>query len=149
MADLSNLKPPAGAHKKPKRVGRGTGSGHGKTSCRGHKGQGSRSGGNVKPGFEGGQMPLQRRLPKRGFASLFRKEYTVFNLCQLVEKFGAGETVDPESLVSKKLVRKIAKDGLKILSEGELKVSLTVKAHKASKAAVEKIQAAGGTFEQL
>jgi len=147
--NLSNLKPPAGARKKNKRFGRGSSSGQGGTAGRGHKGQRARSGGGTKPGFEGGQMPLQRRLPKRGFYNRFQKEFTVINLSQLIAKFAAGETVDPETLVAKKLVRKIAKDGLKILSDGELNFSLTVKAHKASKRAVEKIQAAGGTFEQL
>jgi large subunit ribosomal protein L15 len=149
MFNLSNLRPPAGAKKKPKRIGRGDGSGHGGTSTRGHKGQGSRAGGKKKPGFEGGQMPLQRRLPKRGFTNIFRKEYTVLHLHQLAKHYRAGETVDPESVVTKRLARKVAKDGLKILSDGELPVALTVKAHKASKQALEKIQAAGGTFEQL
>ena len=149
MFNLSNLRPPAGAVKKPKRIGRGDASGHGGTSTSGHKGQGSRSGGKKKPGFEGGQMPLQRRLPKRGFTNIFRKEYTVLHLHQLAKHFQAGETVDPASIVAKRLIRKVAKDGLKILSDGELKVALTVKAHRASKQALEKIQAAGGTFEQL
>ncbi|MDP8224021.1 MAG: 50S ribosomal protein L15 [Candidatus Lernaella stagnicola] len=149
MADLSNLKPPAGAVTKSKRKGRGQGSGLGKTAGRGSKGQRSRSGGGKGPGFEGGQMPLQRRLPKRGFYNRFAKKYTVLNLQQLFGKFDAGDTVDPITVVEKKLVRKVAKDGLKILSEGDLTVALTVKAHKASAKAVEKIQAAGGTFEQL
>ncbi len=149
MFNLSNLRPPAGAKRKPKRVGRGDSSGHGGTSTRGHKGQGARSGGKKKAGFEGGQMPLQRRLPKRGFTNNFAKEYTVVHLYQLAKHFQAGETVDPQSVVAKQLARKLAKNGLKILSDGELKVALTVKAHKASKQALEKILAAGGTFEQL
>ena len=149
MVNLSNLKPPAGSSKNKKRKGRGPGSGLGKTGGRGHKGQRSRSGSGKGPGFEGGQMPLQRRLPKRGFYSRFRKEFTVFNLRDLVAKYEAGETVDPETIVAKSLVRKVAKDGVKILAEGDLTVALTVKAHKASAKAVEKIQAAGGTFEQL
>lgn len=147
--DLSNLKPPAGAAKKRKRVGRGSSSGLGKTAGRGHKGQRARSGSGKGPGFEGGQMPLQRRLPKRGFYNRFKKEYTILHLFQLADRFEKGETVDPATVVERQLVRKIAKDGLKILSDGELGVSLTIKAHKLSKRAVEKIQAAGGTVEQL
>jgi len=147
--DLSRLKRPDGAVKKPKRIGRGEASGQGKTAGRGHKGQRSRSGGPKGPGFEGGQMPLQRRLPKRGFTNIFKKQYTILHLHQIAEKFAKGETVDPESVVAKKLVRKIAKDGLKILSDGELPHPVTVKAHKCSKRALEKIQAAGGTYEKL
>ncbi len=149
MKDLSNLKPPAGAITKKKRRGRGEASGLGKTSGRGEKGQKARSGGSVRPRFEGGQTPMHRRLPKRGFRNKFAKQYTIVNLYELTEKFAAGETVDPESLLAKKVTGKIAKDGLKVLSDGELTVALTVKAHKASKRAIEKIQAAGGAFVQL
>jgi len=147
--DLSNLKRPEGAGRNKKRRGRGESSGIGGTAGRGHKGQRARSSGNVGIGFEGGQMPMQRRLPKRGFTNIFRKEYTVVNLSQLAECFKAGETVDPKSMVARKVIRKVAAGGLKILSDGDLKVPLTVKAHKCSKRAMEKIQAAGGTFEQL
>ncbi len=147
--DLSNLKPPTGAVKSKKRVGRGASSGSGGTAGKGHKGQRARAGHGKGPGFEGGQMPLQRRLPKRGFYNRFKKEYTVLHLFQLAERFATGETVDPATVVERKLAKKIAKDGLKILSDGELSVSLTVKAHKLTKRAVEKIQAAGGTIEQL
>lgn len=149
MKDLSNLKPPVGAVTKKKRRGRGEASGQGKTGGRGAKGQKARSGGAVRPRFEGGQTPMHRRLPKRGFRNKFGKSYTIVNLYELTDKFVAGETVDPESLLAKNVTRKIAKDGLKVLSDGELSVALTVKAHKASKRAVEKIQAAGGTFVQL
>jgi large subunit ribosomal protein L15 len=147
--NLSNLKPPAGARKTRKRRGRGPGSGQGKTGGRGHKGQRSRSGSGKGAGFEGGQMPLQRRLPKRGFVNNFAKEFTVINLCHLVGKFEAGQTVDPETLVANKVIKRIEKDGVKILSVGDLDIALTVKAHKASARAIEKIQAAGGSFEQL
>ena len=143
--DLSNLKPAIGSTKNRKRIGRGPGSGTGKPSGRGHKGQNSRSGGGVKPGFEGGQMPLQRRLPKRGFASLNKKVYSLVNLQDLTI-FEAGSIVDLEMLTKTGLVGNV-RDGVKILGTGELTTALTVKAHKFSKSASTKIEAAGGTVE--
>jgi large subunit ribosomal protein L15 len=145
--DLSNLKPAIGSTKNRKRIGRGPGSGTGKTSGRGHKGQNSRSGGGVKPGFEGGQMPLQRRLPKRGFFSLNKKFYALVNLQDLTN-FEAGTVVDLELLTKTGLVGAV-KDGVKILGTGELNIALTIKAHKFSKSAVAKIEAAGGTVEVI
>lgn len=139
---LSELKPPKGSRKKRKIVGRGPGSGHGKTSCRGHKGQKARSGGKTPLWFEGGQMPLQRRLPKRGFTNIFKKEYAIVNLDHL-NSFDEGVTITPELLVEKKVVTKI-KDGIKILASGDIKKPITVKASKCSKSAKEKIEAAGG-----
>ena len=144
---LDELKPAAGSSKKSKRVGRGDGSGHGKTSCRGHKGQGARSGGNVQPGFEGGQMPLQRRLPKRGFHNPFRIEMSVVNLGQL-ESFPAGVEVTPESLSQHGLLTGKQRR-VKILGEGTLSKALTVKAHGFSAKAKEKIEAAGGKAELI
>jgi len=144
---LDELKPAAGSSKKRKRVGRGDGSGHGKTSCRGHKGQGARSGGNVQPGFEGGQMPLQRRLPKRGFHNPFRIEMSVVNLGQL-ESFPAGVEVTPESLSQHGLLTGKQRR-VKILGEGSLSKALTVKAHGFSAKAKEKIEAAGGKAELI
>ncbi len=145
--DLSNLKPAIGSTKNRKRIGRGPGSGTGKTSGRGHKGQNSRSGGGVKPGFEGGQMPLQRRLPKRGFASLNKKVYSLVNLQDLAA-FEAGSVVDLEVLTKTGLVGNV-RDGVKILGTGELTTALSVKAHKFSKSATAKIEAAGGTVEVI
>lgn len=145
--DLSNLKPASGSTKNRKRLGRGPGSGAGKTAARGHKGQNARSGGGVKPGFEGGQMPLQRRLPKRGFVSRSRKEYNLIKLHEL-ETFAAGSVVDIEQYGKAGLVSSM-KDGIKILADGDLNKALTVQAHKFSKAAVEKIEAAGGRAEVL
>jgi large subunit ribosomal protein L15 len=145
--DLSNLKPAAGSTKNKKRIGRGAGSGKGKTSGKGHKGQNARSGGGVKPGFEGGQMPLQRRLPKRGFVSVNKKVYALVNLRDL-DTFDAGSVVDLELYGKAGLVDGI-KDGVKILGDGDLTKSLTVQAHKFSKSAVEKIEAAGGKVEVI
>ncbi|MBE9485759.1 MAG: 50S ribosomal protein L15 [Chloroflexi bacterium] len=145
--DLSNLKPVPGSTKNRKRIGRGLGSGSGKTSGKGHKGQNSRSGGGVKPGFEGGQMPLQRRLPKRGFTSLNKKVYALINLRDL-DALEAGSVVGPEIFGKEGLISGV-KDGIKILADGELTKSLTVQAHKFSKTAVEKIEAAGGKAEVL
>jgi large subunit ribosomal protein L15 len=142
---LSDLKPAAGSNKKRKRVGRGDGSGHGKTSCRGHKGQGARSGGGTKPGFEGGQMPLQRRLPKRGFHNPFRIEMAVVNIDQL-EPFPSGSEVTPELLAQHGLVSGKGKR-VKILGDGSLSKPLTVKAHGFSAKAKEKIEASGGKVE--
>jgi len=143
---LNELKPAPGATKKPKRVGCGTGSGHGKTSTRGHKGHKARSGYRVKIGFEGGQMPLTRRLPKRGFFNIFKKEYELVNLERL-SKFAADTVVTPELLKEKGIVK--GKAPLKILSMGELTVPLTVKAHKFSKKAEEKILGAKGKVEKI
>ncbi len=144
---LDELRPAAGSNKKRKRVGRGDGSGHGKTSCRGHKGQGARSGGNVQPGFEGGQMPLQRRLPKRGFHNPFRIEMSVVNLGQL-ELLPAGSEVTPESLNQQGLVTGKNRR-IKILGDGVLSKALTVKAHGFSATAKEKIEAVGGKTELI
>jgi len=144
---LNNLKAAKGANRKNKRVGRGMGSGHGKTATRGYKGQLSRSGTSMRPGFEGGQMPLHRRLPKRGFNNIFRKEYAVVNLEQLAA-FEEGAQVDPQILTDKGIVKSL-KDGLKILGDGEIKHAIKVRAHKFSKSAVEKIEKAGGTIEVI
>lgn len=144
---LHNLEAPKGANKRKKRVGRGPGSGHGKTSTRGHKGQKSRSGYSSMRGFEGGQMPLHRRLPKRGFTNIFKKEWTEINLKMLDLWYEANDTVTPDSLVEKGVVSKLAKDGVVILANGELTKPLTVQAHRFSDKAKEKIQAAGGTVE--
>ena len=143
---LEELQPAPGARKKTKRVGRGPGSGSGKTASKGHKGQKARAGGVKGPGFEGGQMPLQRRLPKRGFHNLFRKEYAVVNLRDLAELSG---TVTPESLVESGLLKKRESKAVKVLGVGDLKSALTVRAHKFSKSASDKIQAAGGKAEVI
>lgn len=145
--ELNSLKPAIGSTRNKKRIGRGTGSGHGKTATKGHKGQKARSGGSIKAGFEGGQMPMQRRLPKRGFTPLMRKEYAVVNIGQL-DIFEAGTSVDMEALLKSGLVGK-ALDGIKILATGDLTKPLSVKAHKFSAAAKEKIVAAGGTIEEI
>lgn len=134
------------AKKRKKIVGRGPSSGHGKTSTRGHKGQKSRSGGGKRPGFEGGQMPLVRRIPKRGFTNIFRKTYSIVNLSSL-NRFKKDTVVTPEILLKEGLIKK--KDGVKILGEGELKKSLVVKVHALSKSAQQKIEAQGGTIEIL
>lgn len=144
---LHELKPAPGARKKPTRKGQGIGSGLGKTAGRGHKGQKARSGGGVRPGFEGGQMPLQRRLPKRGFTNIFRKEIIAINVDDL-NRFENGAVVTPEALKEAGVIKKIA-DGVKILGNGELERSVTVKAHAFSKSAAEKITAAGGTVEVI
>jgi large subunit ribosomal protein L15 len=144
---FSDLRPAQGSNKKRKRVGRGDGSGHGKTSGRGHKGQGARSGGGTRPGFEGGQMPLQRRLPKRGFHNPFRVEMTVINLEQL-EAFPSGSEVTPEILAEKGFLHG-KNPKVKILGSGGLTKSLRVKAHGSSAKAKEKIEACGGTLELL
>ena len=144
---LDDLKPAAGSNKKRKRVGRGDGSGHGKTSCRGHKGQGSRSGGNTKPGFEGGQMPLQRRLPKRGFHNIFRNEMAVVNLAQLDALAGAGE-IAPETMSQYGLISGKNRQ-VKVLGEGNWTKPVTVRAHGFSASAKAKIEAAGGKVELI
>ena len=145
--DLSNLSPAKGATKKRKRLGRGPGSGQGKTAGRGHKGRGARSGGNTPPGYEGGQMPLQRRLPKRGFRNPFRREFAVVNLKELEARFESRAVVDLESLVSSGLVRRGQE--VKVLGQGELTKPLTVKAHAFSDSAKARIQAAGGSAEVI
>ena len=139
--NLSNLRAPKKANRNRKRVGRGMGSGHGKTSTRGHKGQGSRSGSSLMRGFEGGQMPLHRRLPKRGFTNIFRTEYTVLNLDRLAELNEKELTI--EKFQAKGLLKR-RNELLKILGNGEIKIAITVHAHKFSKAAQEKIEKAGG-----
>jgi large subunit ribosomal protein L15 len=144
---LHELKPSEGSRKVRNRVGRGIGSGNGKTSGRGHKGQNSRSGGGVRPGFEGGQNPLARRLPKRGFTNPTRKEYTVVNLEKLA-RFEEGTAVTPELLLEAGVVSKL-NDGIKVLGNGKLEVKLTVKAHKFSVSAKEAIEAAGGKTEVI
>jgi large subunit ribosomal protein L15 len=145
---LSNLKPPQGAKRPKKRVGRGPGSGHGKTSGRGHKGAQSRSGFHFKRGFEGGQMPLHRRVPKRGFHNPFRVEYAVVNLDTLQEVFDADSSVTPEVLRERGLVRR-AKARIKVLGRGDIAKKLTVRAHKFSESAAAKIAAAGGVAEVI
>jgi large subunit ribosomal protein L15 len=142
---LNELKPAPGSKKERKRVGRGIGSGMGKTSTRGQTGQNSRSGGGKGPGFEGGQMPLSRRLPKRGFTNIFAKEYSIVNVGDL-NRFEDGTEVTAEMLREQRLIRQVL-DGVKILGNGEITKKLTVKAAKFTKTATEKIVAAGGTAE--
>ena len=142
---LHELSPAPGSVKKAKRVGRGAGSGSGKTAGKGHKGQNARSGGGVRPGFEGGQMPLQRRVPKRGFNNIFATRYAIVNVSQL-NKFRKGSKVDAEALKKAGLIKK-EYDGVKVLGEGELTKSLTVIAAKFSASAKEKIEEAGGQVE--
>lgn len=144
--NLSQLKPPPGQKHAPKRVGRGMGSGHGKTAGRGSKGQKSGSGFRRMRGFEGGQMPLHRRLPKRGFTNIFKKQYAVVNLGRL-ERL-EGDTFTPEILLERGVIRKLG-DGLKVLGGGDLTRPIHVRAHLFSKSALEKIQAAGGTAERI
>jgi large subunit ribosomal protein L15 len=144
---LNSLSPARGANRKPKRVGRGIGSGHSKTSTRGYKGQKSRSGTSIRPSFEGGQMPLHRRLPKRGFHNIFRKEYAIVNVKSLAV-FEAGAKIDPEILQEKGIIKKL-KDGIKILGSGELQHPIHVRTHKITKSAAEKIEKAGGTVELI
>jgi large subunit ribosomal protein L15 len=143
---ISDLAPAPGSRKKRKRVGRGPGSGHGKTSCRGHKGQNSRSGGGTKAGFEGGQMPLQRRLPKRGFTNIFQKQYAIVNIEKLNKV--AETVITPDVLVKEGLIKDI-KDGVKILGNGEISKQVTVKAHAFSSSAKEKILKAQGSVELI
>ena len=147
MMQLNELSPQPGSVKKRKRVGRGTGSGHGKTSCKGHKGQKARSGGGVKAGFEGGQMPLQRRLPKRGFRSRFQKEYSIVNLSQLDKLEGVSE-INPETFVQQRLVKNFSK-AIKVLAKGEIRRGINLKVHAVSEAAKEKIIRTGGRVEIL
>lgn len=143
---LHELQPAAGSVKDVKRIGRGHGSGQGKTAGKGHKGQKARSGGSIRPGFEGGQMPLQRRMPKRGFNNIFAKEYATVNVSALEERFNSGDEVTADTLIASGAI-KDAKDGIKILGNGELTKSLTVKAVKFTASAQEKIEKAGGKAE--
>jgi large subunit ribosomal protein L15 len=144
---LNNLKAPPGATHKKKRVGRGPGSGLGKTSGRGNKGQKSRSGYSRKRGFEGGQMPLHRRLPKRGFTNTFKREWAEVNLSELEDRFEANAAITPETLVERGLVRKSLQKSVVILGKGEIKKALRISAHRFSAAAKQKIEAAGGKAE--
>ncbi|MBR57734.1 MAG: 50S ribosomal protein L15 [Myxococcales bacterium] len=146
MSELSNLKPSEGSTRTRNRVGRGPGSGNGKTSGRGHNGQNSRSGGGVPIGFEGGQMPLYRRLPKHGFKNPFRVEFDIVNLFQ-IQRFDAGSEIGPEELLAAGLVRRGRK--IKLLGSGEIDKKLTLRVHKASKSAAAKIEAAGGNVEVI
>jgi len=145
--NLGSLKPPAGSRKKRKRVGRGDGSGHGGTSCKGAKGQKARSGGGVGHGFEGGQMPLARRLPKRGFRNTFRKEIIAVNIEQL-KRFPEGSVIDEDSLLQAGLVKRKG-DGIKILGKGDLGHPLSLKVRRVSRSARSKIEAAGGSIIEV
>lgn len=142
---LHEITPAKGSTHKTKRLGRGTGSGLGKTSGKGHKGQKARSGGGVRPGFEGGQMPLYMRLPKRGFTNRFKKVYAEVNV-ETLNTFRAGSVITPEKLLEKGIIKKVH-DGVKIMGGGELKKKFRVQAHKFTKGAQEKIEAAGGSIE--
>jgi len=144
---IGDLKPTEGSTKRNKRVGRGVGSGHGKTSCKGHKGQKSRSGGTKGPGFEGGQTPLQRRLPKRGFKNPFKIEYAIINLKD-ISKIEGLDFITPEVLVERGIIKNL-KDGLKVLGEGEIQRAFTLKADAFSASALAKIAAAGGKAEVI
>ena len=147
MIELHDLKPSPGATRNRRRRGIGRGSGLGKTAGRGSKGQKSRSGARAKRGFEGGQMPLHRRLPKRGFTNIFRKQIVVVNVGQL-QVFGAGSSVSPEVLVERGIIKKV-KDGVKILGRGEVSKALNVSAHSFSRSARDKISRAGGAVEEI
>jgi len=144
---LEDLAPAPGAKKSKKRLGRGCGSGLGKTAGRGTKGQKSRSGGGTPPWFEGGQMPLQRRIPKRGFTNIFKKQFSLVNIGDL-ERVSAENEVGPEEIVKSGLIKKVH-DGIKLLAKGELNKPLTVRVHKASAAAISKVEAAGGRVELI
>ena len=147
---LEDLRPAPGSTRKRKRIGRGPGSGHGKTAGKGHKGQKARSGGGARPGFEGGQMPLYRRLPKRGFVPYGGKtEFAIVNLKDVVARFAAGSVVDPDSLLQARLIKKADRGAVKILGEGDVSHALTVRAHKISESARRKVEAAGGRVEVL
>lgn len=145
--NLATLKPPEGSRKKRKRVGRGDGSGHGGTSCKGHKGQNARSGGKVRSGFEGGQMPLSRRLPKRGFRNPFRKTVVTVNLNQL-KNFPEGSVIDEEALVREGVV-KHRRDGIKVLGKGSIDYPVSLKMSMISRGAREKIEAVGGSVIEV
>ncbi len=144
---INELKPAEGSKRRPKRVGRGLGSGHGRTSTKGHKGQKSRSGGTKGPGFEGGQMPLQRRTPKRGFSNApFKKEYVVVNLDDLNKIVDEVDIITPDVLMQKGIIKKL-KDGLKVLGNGDISKAITIKTHAISKTARQKIESKGGKVE--
>jgi large subunit ribosomal protein L15 len=145
--NLSSLKPPEGSRKKRKRIGRGDGSGHGGTSTKGHKGQNARSGGRVRPGFEGGQMPLSRRLPKRGFRNPFRRNIVIINIDQL-KRFPEGSVIDKTSLLEAGLVKRIG-DGIKVLGKGNIEYPISVKVDMISRGAKDKIEAAGGSVVEV
>lgn len=145
---LHELQPAEGSVKDVKRIGRGHGSGNGKTAGKGHKGQKARSGGSIRPGFEGGQMPLQRRIPKRGFNNIFAKEFAEVNVSVLNDRFEDGAVVDAEALIASGAI-KDAKDGIKVLGNGEITKKLTVKAAKFTASAQEKIEKAGGKAEVM
>ncbi|MEN2986600.1 MAG: 50S ribosomal protein L15 [Thermodesulfovibrionaceae bacterium] len=146
---IHELKPAEGSKRKPKRLGRGLGSGHGRYSTRGIKGQKARSGGAKGPSFEGGQMPLQRRLPKRGFSNApFKKEYTIVNLKDLNKIIEEVDVITPEVLIKKGIIKKI-KDGVKVLAEGEIKKPIILKTHAISKTALQKIESVGGKVEVI
>jgi large subunit ribosomal protein L15 len=145
---LNNLRPAKGSTHKKKRIGRGPGSGTGKTAGKGHKGQKSRSGYSKKIGFEGGQMPLQRRLPKRGFTNIFKKEWLEISLAKLEENFNAGDEITPEILHERGLIKK-AKHDLVILGTGDITKALTISAHRFTKSAKEKIEKAGGNITEI
>lgn len=144
---IHELAPAEGSKKKRKRVGRGPGSGHGKTSCRGHKGQNARSGGGTPPGFEGGQMPLQRRVPKRGFTNIFKKHYNIINVRDL-NRFEPDSSLDKESLIAAGLVKR-KRDDVKLLGDGDISHAVVIKVSKASQIARQKIEAAGGKIEVI
>lgn len=145
---LHELSPAAGSKKEVKRIGRGAGSGQGKTAGKGHKGQKARAGRGMRPGFEGGQMPLQRRVPKRGFVNIFGKEFSIVNVSALDQSFEDGAVVDIDALIEKGLVKKVL-DGVKILGNGEISKKLTVQVSAYSEAAKQKIEAAGGKAEVI
>ena len=144
---IEELGPRPGAKKSKKRVGRGDGSGHGKTACRGENGQGSRAGGTKGPYFEGGQMPLVRRIPKRGFVNIFRKEYTEVNLRD-IDRIAGADTIGPDQLFDEGVVKRLGA-GIKVLGHGDIKRPVTIQAHKFSKGAQQKIEAAGGKAEVI
>ena len=145
---LHELSPAAGSTKERKRIGRGAGSGQGKTAGKGHKGQKARAGRGMRPGFEGGQMPLQRRVPKRGFNNIFRTEMAIVNIAALEANYEAGAVVTIDSLIEKGLVKKVL-DGVKVLGYGEITKALTVQANAISESAKQKIEAAGGKTEVI
>lgn len=144
---IEDIRPAEGSTKNRKRVGRGVGSGHGKTACKGHKGQKARSGGTKGAGFEGGQMPLQRRVPKRGFTNIFKKEFAIVNL-NVIEALKDDAVITPELLIERGIIKK-AKDGLKVLAKGSIQRSVMIKANAFSVSAAAKIEAAGGKTEVI
>lgn len=147
--ELTRLKPQPGSTRDRTRVGRGEGAGKGRTAGRGQKGAGARAGASTRPGFEGGQVPLQRRLPKRGFRNIFAKEYTAINLSRVVHRFEAGSVIDAAVLRAMGVIPKVAKNGLKVLGDGEIDRPLIVRAARFTQAAAAKIEAAGGRAEVI